>query len=99
MTRAHIVRFRARLDAANGSDDSVDAGFRQAENLYRERSLVFLLATTQLEHAEWLADQGRAVEAEPLLAEARETFERLEATPWIERAGGQAIPEAAASGA
>ena len=25
-------------------------------------------------------------EAEPLLAEAREVFERLEATPWLERA-------------
>jgi hypothetical protein len=30
--------------------------------------------------------QGRPDEAEPLLAEARETFERLEARPWLERA-------------
>jgi hypothetical protein len=28
----------------------------------------------------------RTEEAEPLLAESRELFERLEATPWIERA-------------
>jgi hypothetical protein len=41
---------------------------------------------THLEHAEWLDGQGRSEEAEPLLAEARETFERLEATPWLERA-------------
>jgi hypothetical protein len=40
----------------------------------------------QLEHAEWLAGQGRRDEAEPLIAEARETFERLEAAPWLERA-------------
>ena len=39
----------------------------------------------QLEHGEWLAAQGRAEEAEPLFAEAREIFERLEAKPWLER--------------
>jgi hypothetical protein len=44
------------------------------------------LAVTQLEHGEWLVGQGRADDAEPLLAEARETFERLSAKPWLERA-------------
>jgi hypothetical protein len=38
-----------------------------------------------LEHGEWLVETGRAGEAEPLLGEARETFERLEAAPWLER--------------
>jgi hypothetical protein len=51
----------------------------------------FYLAVTQLEWAEWLAGQGRAAEAEPLLAEARETFERLEATPWVERSGATSV--------
>jgi len=46
---------------------------------------------TELEHAEWLRDQGRADEAEPLLTEAREIFERLEAGPWLERASGVAV--------
>ena len=32
--------------------------------------------------------QGRADETEPLLDEAREIFERLGATPWLERTGG-----------
>ena len=32
-----------------------------------------------------LRAQGRAEDAEPMLAEAREIFERLEATPWLER--------------
>ncbi len=45
----------------------------------------FWLAITETEHGEWLASHGRAAEAEPLLAEARETFERLEADPWLER--------------
>jgi hypothetical protein len=47
----------------------------------------FYLAVTELEYADWLASQERAEEAEPLLAEAREIFERLEAKPWLERAG------------
>jgi hypothetical protein len=40
---------------------------------------------TELEHGEWLVGQARADEAEPLLAEAGEIFERLEARPWLER--------------
>jgi hypothetical protein len=48
--------------------------------------MTFWLALTELEHAELLAQQGRGAEAEPLLAEAREIFERLEAKPWLERA-------------
>jgi len=38
-----------------------------------------------LEHGEWLGSEGRPREAAPLLAEAREIFERLRATPWLER--------------
>ena len=43
------------------------------------------LATGLLEQAEWLVDQGRSDEAAPLLGEARETFERLRATPSLAR--------------
>ena len=46
----------------------------------------FYLAVTELEHAEWLVAQNRAGDADPLLIEAREIFERLDATPWRERA-------------
>ncbi len=35
---------------------------------------------------EWLETIGRRDEAEPLRAAARETFERLGAVPWLERA-------------
>jgi len=75
---AQARRFRARLDG----DPS---GFAVAEVAFRNLSLPFWLAVTQLEHGEWLAAQGRADEAEPLLTEAREIFERLEAAPWLER--------------
>ncbi len=82
MIMAHAARFRAKLE----SDASrAEAGFRRAEALFRECGLVFPLAITQLEHAERLAAVGRSVDARPLLDEARETFERLGALPWVER--------------
>ena len=65
--------------------DHVEERFRSAAGLFREFGLVFHLAVTQLEHGEWLVAQDRAEDAQPLLAEARETFERLQATPWLER--------------
>ena len=46
----------------------------------------FLLAVVQLEYGEWLNARGRPEDAaKPLLAEARETFERLQAQPWLDR--------------
>jgi predicted ATPase/class 3 adenylate cyclase len=81
----HRSRFRARLAAVQGRAREVEPGFKVAGRVFREYGLVFWLAVTQLEHGEWLVGQGRSEEAEPLLAEARETFERLEATPWLER--------------
>ena len=82
---AHVARFRARLDAARGKDEAVDGSFRRAAAIFREFGIDFYLGVAELEHAEWLASQGRSNEAEPLLAEAREIFERLEAKPWLER--------------
>src|SRR5262249_55278755 len=84
--RAQRSRFRARLDAGQGRNDGVDESFRSALALFREFECVYYLAATQLEYAEWLHAQGRPDEAEPLLTDARDAFERLEATPWVERA-------------
>jgi class 3 adenylate cyclase/tetratricopeptide (TPR) repeat protein len=82
---AQAARYRARLAAARDQHEAVEQGFKTAEAVFREHGLTFFVAATELEHAEWLAGQGRREEAEPLLAEAREIFERLAATPWIER--------------
>ena len=79
--RAHVARFRARL----GSERAEDL-FKGAAGLFREMAFPFYLAVTELELGEWMVAHGRAEDAEPLLAEARETFERLEAQPWLERA-------------
>ncbi len=90
---AHRARFHARLDARRGNHNNVDDNYRSAEALFAEYGLAFHHAATQLEHAEWLTSQGRADDSEPLLARARETFERLEAKPWLERLdAAQAAP-------
>jgi predicted ATPase/class 3 adenylate cyclase len=85
--QGHALRLRARLEIARGRTDGIDARFRSAAALFREFSIVFHLAVTELEHGEWLQAQGRDEEAQPLLVDAREIFEDLNATPWLERAG------------
>jgi tetratricopeptide (TPR) repeat protein len=75
---AQAKRFRARLAEGGGS-------YEAAAEQFRQLGIPFWLAVTLLEHAEWLVDQGQPSQAEPLLAEAREIFERLQATPWLKR--------------
>jgi class 3 adenylate cyclase/tetratricopeptide (TPR) repeat protein len=84
---AHVGRFRAQLAQRTGDADEAERLFKRAGGLFQELALPFHLAVTRLEHGEWLVAQGKTADAEPLLAEARETFERLEATPWLERVG------------
>jgi class 3 adenylate cyclase/tetratricopeptide (TPR) repeat protein len=84
--RAQASRFRARLAAEQGQPEQVEAGFEAAAELFREIGTPYPLAVTLLEHGEWLGAQGRADQADPLLNEARELFERLQAKPWLERA-------------
>jgi predicted ATPase/class 3 adenylate cyclase len=89
--QANTARLRARLDTARGSHERVEERLRAAAGLFREFGLPFHLAVTQLEHAEWLGTRDRTDDAQPQLAEARQTFEQLKATPWLERAA-QAFP-------
>jgi hypothetical protein len=66
-TPAH---FRAKLA---GDAPAAERDFRRAADIFRERELVFWLAVTQLEQAEWLTGRERSDEAQPLLLQARET--------------------------
>ena len=90
--QAQTERFGSRLAAARRHSDAVERGFKQSAALLREIGARFWLAAVLLEHGEWLAQSGRADEAEPLLEEARETFERLEATPWLARLDATRVP-------
>jgi class 3 adenylate cyclase/tetratricopeptide (TPR) repeat protein len=78
--RAQQARFRARLPEHDAENE-----LGTAERHFGELEAPFHLAVVQVEHAEWLTAQNRSDEAEPLLAEARETFEQLQATPWLDR--------------
>jgi class 3 adenylate cyclase/tetratricopeptide (TPR) repeat protein len=75
-------RFRAHLA---GDDPAADGHYTAAAAQLRALELPFHLAVVLLEHGEWLAAHGRGDDAAPFLAEARETFERLEAKPWLAR--------------
>src|SRR6266545_3580506 len=83
---AQRERFAARLAARRGDSDAVQPGLLRATERFRELSRPFYVAVVLLEHGEWLARQSRDDDAEPLLAEACEIFQRLEAKPWFERA-------------
>jgi tetratricopeptide (TPR) repeat protein len=83
--QAQCDRFRGQIAARESRADEAERRFKRAAGLFRELAMVFYLGVTELELGEWLVSADRVEEAEPLLAEAREIFERLEAKPWIER--------------
>jgi hypothetical protein len=82
---AQWTRFRARLDIRTGDTQHVEDRFKGAVGSLREISAVFHLAAALLDYGAWLIGEGRQADAEPLVDEARAIFERLEATPWLER--------------
>jgi class 3 adenylate cyclase/tetratricopeptide (TPR) repeat protein len=96
-TSPRIRAIGARYSARREDDATADASFAAAEQLYRSVPAPLELAETQVEHAEWLLEHGRAEDAEPLLAEARATFEPLRATPWLERIDNASLQFAAVS--
>jgi hypothetical protein len=80
---ATAQRFRGHLA---GADPGADRHFTAAAAQLRALELPFHLAVVQLEHGEWLLARERQDDALLLLTEARETFEHLQAQPWLERA-------------
>jgi class 3 adenylate cyclase/tetratricopeptide (TPR) repeat protein len=59
--------------------------FADAEVKVRAFGAPFSIGSVLLDRAEWLTEQGRADEAAADATEAREIFERLRATPMLER--------------
>jgi class 3 adenylate cyclase/tetratricopeptide (TPR) repeat protein len=87
LLQAQAARVRARLAAAHGDREGVEAGLKAAAGMLRELGVPFWLGVTLLEHGEWLARNAHAEAAEPLFAETGAIFERLGARPWLERLG------------
>ena len=83
--RIMMMRFAARIAAARGDSERAEGLFRESAGVLREFGAPFPLAVALLEHAELLQASGRGHEAEPMLAEAREIFAGLKATPWLDR--------------
>jgi len=86
--KAEIARLRARLAAADGDGTVAKAGFEEAIAGFRMIGLRFHIGMVLAEYGQWLEGEGRADEAAPVLAEAREIFENLKATWWLDRLAG-----------
>ena len=83
--------------AAAREPAAAERAFGEAAALFREIEMPFYGAVVLLERVELLASSGRADECEPLLTEARETFERLRAAPWLERLDAVGVGAATAA--
>jgi class 3 adenylate cyclase/tetratricopeptide (TPR) repeat protein len=86
LLRAGATRFEGLMAARRGDVKLADERLTAATRVLREIETPFVLAQVLLEHAEHLGATGREDEAAPLLAEATDTFTRLRAQPWLERA-------------
>jgi tetratricopeptide (TPR) repeat protein len=74
------TRGRGRLFALRGDRDAAAKELTRAVDAFRTLRGAYYLAMTLVELAELGAEKSA-----PLLAEAREIFERLRAKPWLER--------------
>ncbi|MEU4743904.1 helix-turn-helix transcriptional regulator, partial [Actinosynnema sp. NPDC023658] len=79
----------ARCRALLGPEDEAEQHFKSALTLHDADRRPFEQARTELLYGEWLRRARRKAEASTHLRSARENFERLDATPWIERADGE----------
>jgi hypothetical protein len=79
--RAQLARGRALLHAADGDHDTVEHDLKAAIDAFDTLAYPYWHATAQTDLANWLIDQHRADEANPLIEQATITFEQLRATP------------------
>jgi class 3 adenylate cyclase/tetratricopeptide (TPR) repeat protein len=81
---AHRARFLARRADRDGAPAAeVEAGLREALELYERWGALAFAARARGELGAWLVRQGRADEADPLLAAARSELEARGARPWL----------------
>ncbi|MBP0455516.1 AAA family ATPase [Kitasatospora sp. RG8] len=77
---------RLRCQALLGPDELAESAYRAALGLHDGTHRPFEQARTALLYGEWLRRERRRTDARPHLRAALETFERLGARPWADRA-------------
>lgn len=82
---AQLNRLRANAAAAAGDGEAAADGYAVALANARNLGFAYSLAPVLHDYGAWLVASGRAGEAAPLLAEARELFERMGAAVWLGR--------------
>jgi tetratricopeptide (TPR) repeat protein len=83
MLEAHLARARARLARFREQADEAYEQIARATELYRDIDAIFMRAVTLLDRARWHGTDGHESDATPLLEEAGNIFQRLEASPWV----------------
>jgi class 3 adenylate cyclase/tetratricopeptide (TPR) repeat protein len=86
--RAEIARIRGKVSGLRGDSVAAATAFEEAVARFRAMGLRFHLAVALSDFGRSLEAEGRTEEAGPILAEAREIFEDLQATWWLERIDG-----------
>jgi class 3 adenylate cyclase/tetratricopeptide (TPR) repeat protein len=94
--QAEIAGLRAKLAAIRGEAAAAQLGFEEAVAGFRPLGMRFHVGVALAEYGQWLEREGRAQEAEPALSEAREIFEDLKATWWLDRLHQPATARSAA---
>jgi DNA-binding CsgD family transcriptional regulator len=84
--RPSALAAAARCRALLAEEAALDAAFAEALTHRGASESPFERARTELLYGTRLIDAGRAEDAVPILAGALETFDRLAAEPWAERA-------------
>jgi class 3 adenylate cyclase/tetratricopeptide (TPR) repeat protein len=86
---AQYLRLRGLVGARRGDEPlEVEADLRAGIDALTEFGAVGQAACASEELARWLLDHGRATDAEPLLEQARLTYEQIGARGWLQRALG-----------
>jgi tetratricopeptide (TPR) repeat protein len=86
--KAQVARLSADVAAREGDQEAARAGYQAAVASLRKLGVRFDLGVALAEQGLWLAGEGREEEARPSLTEAREIFEDLRATWWLDRIRG-----------
>jgi predicted ATPase/class 3 adenylate cyclase len=82
---SQLHRLRANAAAAAGDNDAAANELGLALAAARNLGQPYWLAPVLVDYGRWLVETDRQEEGAPLLEEARELFERMGATAWLER--------------